>query len=297
MKQLASSRGVPVPKFKKIANTIELLDFIQEVNYPIVVKPLAARGSSNTYVVRDETSLDLLLENGLISATDRVPDILAEEFINGDIYHLDGIIINGGLELTSISRYINNCLQFVNGSFLGSITLEDCNPLKHKLLAFAKSILMTHFPTPANTLFHIEVFVTKSEIFLCEAASRLGGGGINDEIKLAYGIDIKQEFIKSQCVEDYNRTVFSNSNMKCVAARLLIPPKESHILRKIPDKCDFPWVLCYTPTGVVGKKYSKMKLSNEEVAHFLIMAETEEQALTRIQQLYDWFNLNSSWER
>ncbi|TAK72685.1 MAG: hypothetical protein EPO11_09765, partial [Gammaproteobacteria bacterium] len=43
MKTIAQKNNVLVPRFRKITNTFDLLDFIRIVDYPIIIKPLAAR--------------------------------------------------------------------------------------------------------------------------------------------------------------------------------------------------------------------------------------------------------------
>lgn len=51
----------------------------------------------------------------------------------------------------------------------------------------------------------------------------------------------------------------------------------------------------YTASGLIGFTYNKIKMSNEEIAHFLIEAENEKQALNRIQEAYEWFNSCVKW--
>jgi len=51
------------------------------------------------------------------------------------------------------------------------------------------------FPSPKDFLFHIEVFVDRNgKVYLNEAASRLGGGGITHQVELSQGVDLKMEF-------------------------------------------------------------------------------------------------------
>lgn len=293
MKRLAENVGMLTPAYYKVNNTIDLLKFIRQHRYPIVVKPIAGRGSSNTFIIKNSAELDKHLAQGIFSKFDCGNYLLVEKFINGNVYHIDGHILNKKLSFINPSLYVNNCLNFIDGSTLGSITLSDTNILKPKLIEHAKQLLFNALPTPDNTLFHIEFFVdANQDVYLCEAASRLGGGNINEQLLLAYGCDIKIQFIKSH-FEDV--TIFSGKQ-KTVAARLLIPPKKNSILKKIPALCPFDFVKSYQRSGIIGKQYGDITMSNQEIAHFLFESASESEALNRMQKLTHWFNCETEWE-
>ncbi|EKD45032.1 MAG: ATP-dependent carboxylate-amine ligase protein [uncultured bacterium] len=294
MKQLAEKAGVLTPKYCKVNNTIDLMQFIDQNKYPVVIKPIAGRGSSSTFIVKNATELDKYLAQGIFSKFDCTTYLLVEEFIAGDIYHVDGHILNNELSFISASRYINNCLNFVYGASLGSITLSDSNSLNSRLIKNAKQILFDAFSAPRDTLFHIEFFVADNlDIYLCEAASRLGGGNINEQLSLAYGYDLKIKFIQSYFSE--NIACFSGKQ-KTVASRLLIPPRTRNILKKIPESCPFDFVKSYRQNGIINKLYYDITMSNQEIAHFLFTATTEDEALHNMKQLNNWFNHETEWE-
>jgi biotin carboxylase len=48
MKERAQKYHINVPQFKHIQHTIDLLEFIEKVGYPIIIKPILGRGSLNT---------------------------------------------------------------------------------------------------------------------------------------------------------------------------------------------------------------------------------------------------------
>jgi len=52
----------------------------------------------------------------------------------------------------------------------------------------------------------------------------------------------------------------------------------------------------YKITGQVAELYLPVKLSNEEIANFLIFARDEQEALDRIKLLYSWFCQETEWE-
>lgn len=293
MKELAQKANISVPRFKRIKTSVDVIEFIEEVGYPIIIKPILGRGSMNTVKISNQLELEKLLNKGFISDTSRYPDLLAEEYLDAEIYHIDGLQIENEIKVFSVSKYVNNCLSFVNGSYLGSYTLSLENPLRKKLIHFSQN-LIDAFPLYKNAIFHIEVFVDNdNNIFLCEIACRLGGNGINEEVKLQQGIDIKMEYIKAECgIENQ----FKREGKACelVAGRLLIPPKDG-LLISIPEICEIDGVIKYQARGVSGNSYKKMSMSNDEIANFLIKSHTEAEICEKISAIFNWFNHQVVW--
>lgn len=294
MKAHAQAKGVAVPRFTIIKDTLDLLNFIDEVNYPVVIKPIMGRGSLNTFLIRNAEELEQKLNSGFISNTSRYTDLLAEEYIDGDVYHIDGLQTEQTLRVLSVSKYVNNCLDFVNGAYLGSYTLEDQNPLNTKILNFCHDLIGRVFALPKNALMHIEVFVDRNQtIWLCEIACRIGGNGINDEVQLRHNMDIKLSYIQAECGRAFEPQPLLAT--KPVAGRLLIPPKDG-LLLAIPETCLDESVLRYQSRGVIGENYQKMQMSNNEIANFLLVADNETAVEQKITELAAWFYQNSQWQ-
>lgn len=296
MKLHAKRHGIKIPRFKCIKDSVDIINFIEEVGYPVIVKPIMGRGSLSTFIISNKNELCEKLKEGFISDTCRYTDLLAEEFIEGEVYHLDGLYLNNQLNVISVSKYINNCLAFVNGNFLGSYTLSDSNPLKLKLINFGRTLLESVFVLPTNSLFHIEVFVDKNnEITLCEIACRLGGNGINDEVMMQQGVDIKMGFIRAECrYEGTDPTPFLSLRAN-ISARVLIPPNTGKLLN-IPMECNLDGVLRYQSKGSIGNWYKKMQMSNDEIANFLLGGETEAEIHEKISAVTNWFYQQVQWE-
>ena len=81
-----------------------------------------------------------------------------------------------------------------------------------------------------------------------------------------------------------------------MASRLLIPPRTRNILKKIPESCPFDFVKSYRQNGIINKLYYDITMSNQEIAHFLFTATTEDEALHNMKQLNNWFNHETEWE-
>lgn len=295
MKELAREFNINIPRFRRIKDTVDILEFVEEVGYPIIIKPILGRGSLNTLIISNQGELIALLNGGLISDTSRYTDLLAEEFLDADIYHIDGLQLNYQIKVMSVSKYINNCLSFVGGSYLGSYTLDMQNPIRNTLVHFSLHLLSEVYPLYKNALFHIEVFVGRdNKISLCEVACRIGGNGINDEVKLQQGVDIKMEYIKEECGLE-NIVNHNDKLTHPIAGRLLVPPREAKLI-SFPEKCDISGVIRYQFRGRKDNKYKKMAMSNDEIANFLIISSSENEICEKIAHLSSWFDDNVTWE-
>ncbi|MCM0148793.1 hypothetical protein KCN56_09490 [Photobacterium galatheae] len=235
--------------------------------YPIVIKPTAGRGSQHTLKVLSYAHwLEMRSE---IDPT----DMIIEPFIEGEVFHVDGLIVNGKLSVCSPAKYVGNCMDFVGGQCLGSYTLSESNPLYRPLTEFSRYLLEHVFPTPEHSLFHIECFVGKDhQITLCEIACRLGGNDLVTEVELAYGVNV---------VEAYLHAIF-RSEALCpkpqspvqVGGRFQLPPQSGQL------KCSHtPFrhenIVKYHSRAVSGKNYNAMAMSNDALIHVVAKADGE----------------------
>ncbi len=131
---------------------------------------------------------------------------------------------------------------------------------------------------------------------LCEIASRLGGNGINEEVRLSYGVNMKLEWLRSQLLGvdacDVRETPQGLGHQ--VAGRLLISPRDGRI-DAIPPECNDDFVLEYRVRGRPGGDYHAMNMSDDEIASFLLVGPNEAELRTRILALHEWFEQNTRW--
>ena len=85
MKKFYAKAGVPSAKCHWVTTLEEGLKFIQEVGYPVIVKPDNGVGASDTHKLHNQEEVERFYR--------RKPGIqyVMEEFINGNIYSDDAI--------------------------------------------------------------------------------------------------------------------------------------------------------------------------------------------------------------
>ncbi|MGF7046238.1 hypothetical protein J2T13_000714 [Paenibacillus sp. DS2015] len=292
MKEYAKKGGIKVPAYKKIQDSLDIIIFIKEHGYPVVVKPVDGAGATDTTALYNENDLQLFLSKGTGSKLE------IEKFIEGNMYHIDGIILNNELAFIWPSRFINNCLSFKSNSLVGGQILDRNESLFNRLLNFVKS-LINSLPTPQNTAFHAEVFHTfDDELVLCEIASRIAGASINEVILHAFNINLRQIMVQAQS------NIFENKNISEISkinepieytGWLIIPPKQGTLLN-LPTEKPPQWVKEYKCHGQVGKTYEDINNIVECIASFVVSGNSADIVSERILEAADWIDKSLIWE-
>ena len=171
MATAVAEAGLDVPDFALAPDARSVVDFGRAHGWPLVVKP--TRGSCSEGVVRldgpeDVPRLDFTGE-----------PLLVQRFQAGRIYHVDGVFTGSELLHWTASRYVNTCLGFRTGSFLGSVEEDDAHVLA-AIGAYAVEALKAL--TGQATVFHLEVFVDtvagRPHVSFLEVGARVGGAEI-----------------------------------------------------------------------------------------------------------------------
>ncbi|VVP88964.1 hypothetical protein PS925_01197 [Pseudomonas fluorescens] len=171
---------------------------------PVVVKPRSYAGSKGISVLRTPQEVLELAKNFQGTLTDKevaftefsLNDLELEEFIVGEILHIDGYILGGEVMFCVPSQYVGTCLNYINGQPLASHSVEDREEHK-RWLEFSREVhAVMQLPDGA---FHLEAFLTSSgeRVFL-EIGARPGGCYIVPSIEYATGLNLDVAHIQCQ---------------------------------------------------------------------------------------------------
>jgi len=131
--------------------------------------------------------------------------------------------------------------DYTNGSVLGSITLDDNNPLSARLIQFAKKSLK--ILGVKNLINHMELFLTKdNEIVFLEVSARPPGGLVNLMHKTNFGINLVDEDFFMQTGVDIEIAKLPSSDYAFWALFPLRPGKVSQLHQPIVcSRFDIQW--------------------------------------------------------
>jgi hypothetical protein len=145
-----------------------------------VVKP--RRGASSSGVEVFPTAREALAHYRRLE--DRT-EFELEEFVEGALFHADGLVDAGHLTDLVVSRYVGTPARFAKGEPVGSSQLPQ-DPRHREFTARALAALGVE-----EGCVHVEFFETaEGELVFLEAANRLGGAGIVDEYERHTGVHL-----------------------------------------------------------------------------------------------------------
>lgn len=290
MKDTVRKKGILTPAFRKINTPIDLIDFIQTHQFPVVIKPISSAGSQNTRVLKNRQDLVSFLSSPLPS------DIMVESFIEGEIYHVDGIIVNGKVEFICTSKYLDALLNYKSESYTGGHLIHPTHPLSKRMVKLTKQVVQA-LDTPSNTTFHAEWFHTPNdEIVFCEIASRVGGGRINETIKYTFGVDLFQAHFQTQLGIPYHFPSAEDCmKVNTLTGRVLIMKKEGRLL-SIPEDPPPSWVIHHEILAEPGDIIQSSIHCTDLLAGFIVQGTTEEELKEKLISVTEWFNHYTHWE-
>lgn len=183
MASAVAAAGLELPEFALAVDAAVVLEFGRTQGWPIIVKPVM--GSSSEGVVRLDGPEDV--------PAVRLADapMMVQVFNPGQIYHVDGVFSGRSIQHWRASRYVNTCLGFRTGVFLGSVE-EDDEEINRAIGESAGEYLRALSDEPL--VFHLEVFVdTSPSLPRCsflEVGARVGGAEIPFVWREIHGYDL-----------------------------------------------------------------------------------------------------------
>jgi len=137
MRMKARSSGVPVPEFSPTFNDQQVDDWIARVPPPWVLKP---RSSAAAIGIRKIAGRDELWQ-ALDAAGNRRSNSVLEQFVPGDVYHVDSIIWNGTVRFAVASKYGKPPMEVAHqGGLFITRRLADASDEGRALLALNEKL-------------------------------------------------------------------------------------------------------------------------------------------------------------
>ena len=187
MKNYLKPFGIETPKYRLLTSALDAIDFIEKNGYPVAVKPTNAAG---TQILREPRDLVKYLTQPVQG------EMEIESFVDGERYHVDGLILDGQTAFIHPFKYEN---ESQGNKFLGSHTLAPENPLTPRLTEAARKVVGA-LPATRNMAFHSEFWVTRhNRIVFCEIRSCTGGTLVRSLVEYSFGFNIDKTWLLAEC--------------------------------------------------------------------------------------------------
>lgn len=212
MRMMADDTNVPNPQFIAPFNDAEINDFIERVPAPWILKP---RSQASAHGITKFTDKDSLWAR-LNELGDNRTRFVLEQFIPGDVYHIDAITFEGEVKFVRVSKYMNPPFEVAHdGGVFRTHTLDSKDKIAKDLIKHNKGVLKGFGMKSGAT--HTEFLRAHKDgkYYFIETAARVGGANIAETVEAASGINLWAEWAKIETLmpgEKYQKPVDSGKH-------------------------------------------------------------------------------------
>jgi biotin carboxylase len=191
MRARARAAGIACPDFVHPVNVAALREWTSRVPPPWVLKPRSQAAAIGIRPVASADELERTLE-GL--ADDRAEYVL-EQFVPGDVFHVDSLVFNRRIVFAEASRYGAPPMAVAHeGGIFVTRTLGTTEPASE--LTAANARVLEAFGLQRGVS-HTEFIRTHDgRILFLETSARVGGAYIVDVVEAATGLNLWREWAR-----------------------------------------------------------------------------------------------------
>jgi hypothetical protein len=193
MRMRAAETGIRVPAFTSTAHFQDITDFLEKVPPPWVLKPRLMAGAMG---IRKCQSKEEVWES-VHHLGDEQSFFVLEQFVPGDIFHVDSIWFSGEVVFAIASAYGTPPLEVATGGGIFTTeTLEAGSEIDAGLRHLNETVLRAF--GLHDGVSHTEFIRAHSDgaLYFLETSARVGGANIADLIEAASGLNMWAEWAK-----------------------------------------------------------------------------------------------------
>lgn len=230
-REALASAGLPVPAFRRIDLHGDVETQVRDLEFPVVVKPLALSGSRGVIRADDPGQCRAACRRVAPLIAD-LPDgeerrfVLAESFLPGDEYALEGLLVNGNLELLAIFDKPEplNGPYFEESYYLTPTRLPRGTrvALRRQVEQACRAYGLMQGPI------HAELRLVKDRPYVIEIAARSIGGDCARLFRFGTGTGLEDIILRQAMGEAPSPAVSDGA-----AGVLMIPVPGAGVLRRV----------------------------------------------------------------
>lgn len=199
MRARARAAGIPCPDFVHTVNNDAVQAWITRIAPPWVLKP---RSQAAAIGIRKVGSGEDLWHTLDALGDDRA-EYLLEQFVPGDVFHVDSLVFDRRVVFASVSRYATPPMAVAHeGGIFATQTLGDRDSLAAAMQAI-NARLLEAFGMQRGTSHSEFIRAGDGQIYFLETSARVGGAYIVDVVEAATGVNLWREWAKVEIAGEH----------------------------------------------------------------------------------------------
>jgi biotin carboxylase len=193
MRTGAQDSGFLVPPFCRVLNYDELRDYMDHVPAPWLLKPRSEASALGIRKIHEPEQLWRALDE----LGDRQSRFLLEQFVPGDIYHVDSVVSEGKVVFSVAHQYGRPPMQVMHeGGVFTTRTVDRASTDWAELTAL--NARLAPALGMARGVTHAEYIKAHSDgrFYFLEIAARVGGAFIADLVQTSTGVNLWREWAR-----------------------------------------------------------------------------------------------------
>lgn len=193
MRTLAQKAGIPIPPFTPVFNYDRLRQFMERIPPPWLLKPRSEASAMGITTIHHSDEIWSVLDK----LGDAQSYFLLEQFLPGDVFHVDALVDQGEILFAETHRYARPPMSvYQGGGVFVTRTLDRRSGTAKTLRALNRRVFKALGAQQGAT--HTEYIHSQTDgnFYFLECASRVGGANIAEAVENATGVNLWAEWAK-----------------------------------------------------------------------------------------------------
>ncbi|WP_100626770.1 ATP-grasp domain-containing protein [Algoriphagus formosus] len=193
MRIKAQDAGINVPAFSPLFNDEDINQYADHIPAPWVLKPRSEASAHGIIKVHNKEEL----WKHIHELGDNRLYYLVEQFKPGDVYHADGLMLDGKNIFLTVSKYLATPMEISQGGGIFRSANLEYGSVDEKAIKKVNKDIMKAFGLKSGAT-HTEFIKCHEdgEIYFLETSSRVGGAHLAEMVEAATSINLWTEWAK-----------------------------------------------------------------------------------------------------
>lgn len=218
MKQVLDAAGIRTPWHKSATTRDEVRVYAEECGFPVIVKPIAGAGSTDTYRVDSRPELEAVLP-----LLGEVEEVSVEEFVDGEEFTFDTVCGDGRILFENMATYRPRPIeekkhQWISPSSICLRDLDDPRLQGGRKMGYAVLDALGF----RSGFSHMEWYLkADGEVVFGEIGARPPGANLVSAMNYACDVDLFTGWAEAVCHGRFSQPVHRRYNAAIVCKRAL----------------------------------------------------------------------------